>query len=66
MTKSDQSVATTGEWRKSTHSGAQSNCVEIAPASTSGTGVRDSKNPAVGHLVVSAASWAALTAGLAG
>jgi hypothetical protein len=32
------------EWRKSSYSGAQNNCVEVAPA-REGTAVRDSKDP---------------------
>lgn len=58
-----QAVATRdlsqASWRKSSRSGDTGNCVEIAhvPAST---GVRDSKNPHGGLLVLSAAGWGAL------
>ncbi|WP_399886224.1 DUF397 domain-containing protein [Streptomyces sp. BBFR51] len=32
-----------GPFRKSSHSGAESNCVEVAPTSGNGRAVRDSK-----------------------
>ncbi|SDL53492.1 protein of unknown function [Lentzea albidocapillata subsp. violacea] len=32
------------EWRKSSYSGSEANCVEVA-LTTTHTGVRDSKNP---------------------
>jgi hypothetical protein len=35
----------TGTWRKSSFSGANGNCVEVAPTADGGTAVRDSKNP---------------------
>jgi hypothetical protein len=49
------------EWRKSTRSGVQgqSDCVELTRLE-GGIGVRDSKNPAAGHLTVSAASFGEL------
>jgi len=53
-------------WRTSSHSGANGECVEVAPTHDAGTAIRDSKEPTAGHLSVSAASWAALTAGLSG
>lgn len=40
-----------GPWRKSSYSGNESNCVELAHADTAGA-VRDSKNPAGPHLRV--------------
>ncbi|ACU35431.1 MULTISPECIES: DUF397 domain-containing protein [Actinosynnema] len=39
----------TKTWRKSTHSGAGNNCVELAVGRTA-THVRDSKNPGHGRL----------------
>nr|WP_192764138.1 DUF397 domain-containing protein [Actinomadura algeriensis] len=48
-------------WRKSSYSGTgdQSVCVEIAPF-PSGIGVRDSKNPGLGHLTLPADVFADL------
>ncbi|RAY12876.1 DUF397 domain-containing protein [Actinomadura craniellae] len=44
----------TTTWRKSSHSGGGGGqCVEVA-ALTSAVGIRDSKNPAFGHLTVRA------------
>ena len=41
------------EWRKSSYSGSETNCVEIAyPASTPTVGIRDSKNVGGGHLTL--------------
>ncbi|MGA8117417.1 MAG: DUF397 domain-containing protein [Actinocatenispora sp.] len=45
-------------WRKSTRSGNQSNCVEVAASETAAlVGVRDSKCRTVGPLVVSLTQW---------
>lgn len=43
--------AITGAWRKSSYSGNEGACVELAHTATSGA-VRDSKNPDGGRLVV--------------
>lgn len=43
-------------WRKSSHSGAGNDCVEIALAE-SGARVRDSKNPDAGVLRFGSADW---------
>lgn len=34
-----------GTWRKSSFSGANGNCVEVAPLADGGTAIRDSKDP---------------------
>ncbi|PKK12364.1 DUF397 domain-containing protein [Thermomonospora sp. CIF 1] len=47
-------------WRKSSHSGGEyGDCVELASA-PGVVGVRDSKNPAAGHLQVGKRDFAAL------
>ncbi|TLF98857.1 DUF397 domain-containing protein [Nocardia cyriacigeorgica] len=43
-------------WFKSSYSGSQSDCVEVAWL-PDGVGVRDSKNPAGPALVVTAGQW---------
>ncbi|NYH53888.1 hypothetical protein HNR06_003477 [Nocardiopsis arvandica] len=48
-------------FRKSSHSGAGENCVEVADLPC-GAAVRDSKNPARGHLPFPAAEWNAFLA----
>ncbi|MEU1429586.1 DUF397 domain-containing protein [Nocardia sp. NPDC005746] len=44
-------------WFKSSHSGSQGDCVEVAWLGDGGIGVRDSKNPAGGTLVLLPAQW---------
>lgn len=44
-------------WRKSSHSGNEGDCVEVAIART--VGVRDSKARAAGQLTVSRQAWSA-------
>ena len=44
------------QWRKSSFSGPDSNCVEMA----FGAGVRDSKNPDAGHLALRVEAYQAL------
>lgn len=46
------------QWRKSTYSGQQSDCVEVAPSSQE-VQVRDTKARSAGHLTVPADSWKA-------
>jgi hypothetical protein len=46
------------EWRKSSYSGAQNNCLEVAPV-REGAAVRDSKNPAGPVLRFPADAWRA-------
>lgn len=51
-------------WRKSSHSGGdEGNCVEVADLNGH-VGVRDSKNPAAGHLTLTRRDFAALLADL--
>ncbi|MEO3827172.1 DUF397 domain-containing protein [Actinomadura sp. B10D3] len=59
-------MTTTSRWRKSAHSGgAEGECVEIA-ALNGHVGIRDSKAPAAGHLVLSRQSFATLLVRYAG
>ena len=51
-------------WRKSSHSGGGNDCVEVAVVS-SGTAVRDSKNPDGPRLRFADASWTAFVGDLA-
>ncbi|WP_280402669.1 DUF397 domain-containing protein [Nocardia carnea] len=44
-------------WFKSSYSGADKNCVEVAHLSGQLVGVRDSKNPAGPALVVESMAW---------
>ncbi len=50
-------------WRKSTRSGTQGNCVEVAELADGGFAVRDSKSPNGPVLVFTAAEWDAFVAG---
>ena len=43
-------------WRTSSRSATQGDCVEIAQTSTV-TGIRDSKNPTRGRLILTTAQW---------
>jgi hypothetical protein len=50
-------------WRKSTRSGGQGNCVEVAATPTA-VGVRDSKDPTGPLLVFTRTEWRAFVAGV--
>ncbi|MFF3596290.1 DUF397 domain-containing protein [Kitasatospora indigofera] len=52
-------------WRKSTHSGGQNGCVEVADGYPDVTPVRDSKNPDGPALVFPAEAWQAFVAATA-
>jgi hypothetical protein len=43
----------TARWRKSSHSGDQGACIEVAALPSDTIGVRDSKNPDGPHLTLS-------------
>ncbi|MFE4456658.1 DUF397 domain-containing protein [Nocardia tengchongensis] len=62
MTSADMSGA---EWFKSSHSGSQGDCVEVAFLRKCTVGVRDSKNPAGPALTFATSEWAVFTAGVA-
>lgn len=51
------------DFRKSSYSD-RNNCVEVAGLPIAGAAVRDSQNPAAGHLEVTATEWGALLAGV--
>ncbi|MFJ6618431.1 DUF397 domain-containing protein [Kitasatospora sp. NPDC091335] len=51
-------------WRKSSFSGAQSNCIEIAAGVTEVVPVRDSKDPNGPALLFPAEAWASFLSGV--
>jgi hypothetical protein len=57
------SELTFGTWHKSSYSGANSSCVEVADFSVA-IGIRDSKSPTSGTLTIPRTTWAAFLATL--
>lgn len=53
---------TRARWRKSSRSGGQGNCVEVADNLPGVVAVRDSKDPSGPALVAEPSSWAAFAA----
>ncbi|MEU6864035.1 DUF397 domain-containing protein [Streptomyces sp. NPDC046876] len=64
-TQTPTSSSASLRWRKSSHSGANSNCVEVAETADGGRAVRDSKNTARAGFACSASAWAAFLHGVA-
>jgi hypothetical protein len=54
----------TAKWRKSSHSGAVGNCVELAPLANADMAVRNSRNPRGPALVYSGVDMSAFLAGV--
>lgn len=52
------------EWRKSSLSGDNGNCIEVAPLSGGRIGIRDTDAPDRPPFVVRAEVWAAFTGGV--
>ena len=58
-------IALTGAtWRKSTYSGAQGDCVEVADGIVDAVPVRDSKDPSGPVLTFTTDAWQAFVAGV--
>ncbi|WP_063046759.1 DUF397 domain-containing protein [Nocardia pseudovaccinii] len=51
-------------WFKSSYSGGQTDCVEVAWLDGGGVGVRDTKNPTGPALIFAPGEWDAFTAGV--
>ncbi|MGY0060874.1 DUF397 domain-containing protein [Streptomyces sp. LZ34] len=52
-------VEVIGAYRKSTYSGPENNCVEVAETADHGRAVRDSKDQSGPHLTFTGAAWQA-------
>ena len=55
---------TQAKWHKSTRSGANGNCVEVATNLPDGVAVRDTKNRDAGTLIVTRDEWTAFVSGV--
>lgn len=55
-----------GPYRKSSYSGQQNECVEVAPTFTGGRAIRDSKNPRSPLLHLHPDCWRAFLGGVKG
>ncbi|MBT2231253.1 DUF397 domain-containing protein [Nonomuraea sp. NEAU-A123] len=53
----------TADWRKSSFSGDNGDCLEVAPLSAGRVGIRDTEQPDMQPYVVSASVWAAFMDG---
>jgi hypothetical protein len=53
----------TAAWRKSSFSGDNGNCIEVAPLTNGRVAIRDTERPDMKPYVVSAPVWAAFTSG---
>ncbi|MEV4870437.1 DUF397 domain-containing protein [Streptomyces syringium] len=53
-------------WRKSSHSGVQTDCIQITDCHLGLVPVRDSKNPHGPILLIQAAAWSAFITALKG
>ncbi|WP_405493979.1 DUF397 domain-containing protein [Nocardia sp. NBC_00511] len=56
------SAPSEANWFKSSYSGGQTDCVEVAWLAPGSVGIRDSKNPTGPTLTVSPAAWDTFTA----
>ena len=59
MTSADLSRAA---WRKSSYSGGNGNCVEVAPSRPAVIALRDSKDPSGPRLILAREEWREFTA----
>ncbi|WP_329385257.1 DUF397 domain-containing protein [Streptomyces sp. NBC_01351] len=59
-------TATEATWHKSSYSGSNSNCVEVAETTHGGRAVRDSKDTARPRIHCAAPAWGAFIGGLKG
>ncbi|MCZ2525990.1 DUF397 domain-containing protein [Streptomyces sp. SCUT-3] len=66
MTRQDSAGFGGLAWKKSSYSGANGQCVEVATPSPTSIAVRDSKNPGGPALSFSAEAWSAFVADVTG